>query len=97
MEHRHGARLEIIINVWVYGRYLFTPVRTTTHNISSGGALLHGTHPALEPNAHVELVLTHPNHPKRTLKRSAIVVHHSRYGTGVMFGEELNLRGSIWE
>jgi hypothetical protein len=89
MEHRTHQRIAAHHAVWIQIGEI-PPLPATTGNVSRDGLLLKLTHPSLKPSAVVKVIMEHPL-DRSLWKSSALVVHTSASGTGVLLSRTLPL------
>lgn len=88
MEHRFGQRQAVQLKTKIYFERM-PPLIASTRNISRHGLNLSLTHPELEPNRVVNVVLSDFNEDLCWETRALVVHASEKEGTGMVLAENL--------
>ena len=88
MEHRFGQRQAVQLKTKIYLEKM-PPLVTSTRNVSRHGLNLSLTHPALEPNRMVNLVVSDFNDGQCWETRALVVHASASEGTGLVLADNL--------
>lgn len=88
MEHRFGQRQAVQLKTKIYLEKM-PPLIASTRNISRHGLNLSLTHPELEPNRMVNVVLSDFNEDLCWETRALVVHASEKEGTGLVLAENL--------